>query len=78
MASERVMVRWVQWEKMLWRAEICSAEKLLRGKRRRRFEKTEGFAVSIQAFVVVDTSRRESLEGRGMRERRCVAGKAGV
>lgn len=51
---------------------------MFRGKRKRRFEKTEGFADSIQAFVVGETCRRESLDGRGRREKRCVAGKAGV
>lgn len=73
-----VMVRWVHCGEVVWRAEICSAEKMLRGKRMVRFEKTEGFAESIQAFVVGDTRRRESLDGRARKERRRVAGKAGV
>lgn len=78
MFSDRVTVRWWHCGEVLWRAEISSAEKMLRGKRVLRFEKTEGFAESIHVFVVGDTWRRESLDGRGRRERRCVAGKAGV
>ena len=77
-SSDRAMVRWVHCGEVEWRAEICSAEKMLRGKRIVRFEKTEGFAESIQVFVVGDTRRRESLDGRGRRERRRVAGKAGM
>ena len=76
--SDRVMVRWVHCGEVVWRAKSCSAEKMLRGKRIERFEKTEGFAESIQAFVVGDTRRRESLDVRGRRERTRVAGKAGV
>lgn len=42
-----------------------------------KVEKTEGTAESTQAFVVRDTSRKESLDGRGRKERRLVTGKAG-
>ena len=76
--SDREMVRWVHCGEVVWRAESWSAEKRLRGKRRWRFEKTEGCAESIKAFVAGDRRRRVSLEGRGRRERRCAAGKAGV
>lgn len=71
-------MRWVHCGEVVWRAESCSVEKMLRGKRRVRFEKTEGFVELIQAFVVGDTRRRVSLDGRGRRERRCAAGKAGM
>lgn len=50
---------------------------MLRGKRTLRFEKTEGSAELTQPFVVEDTSRKESLDGRERKERRCVAGNTG-
>lgn len=72
-----VTVRCWHCGEVLWRADNCSGEKMVRGKWMVRFEKTEGFAESIQAFVVGDRWRRESLDDRGRKERRCVAGKVG-
>ncbi len=50
---------------------------MLKGKWTLRFEKTEGSAESIQAFVVEDAHRTESLDGRCRKESRCEAGKVG-
>ena len=49
----------------------------MRGKKILRLEKTEGSAESSPAFVVGDTCRKESLDGRGRKERRFVTGKVG-
>ena len=61
----------------VWRASNSLSGNVLRGKRRLRFAKTEGSSESIQAFVVGDTRRRVSFDGRGRRERRCVVSKVG-
>ena len=53
--ADTVTVRYSHRGEVLWRARSSSAEKVLRGKRRLRFEKTEGSAESIQVFVVGDT-----------------------
>ena len=49
----------------------------MRGKKTERLEKIERSAESSQAFVVGDTCRKESLDGRGRKERRFVTGKVG-
>ena len=63
-----VTVRCSHCGEMLWRADSSSVEQMLRGKRRLRFEKTEGSAESTQAFVIGDTRRKESLDTRGRKE----------
>lgn len=83
--GETVRVRCWQCGEMVWRAddwsveasEVSGAERVLKGKRRLRFEKREGVVESIQAFVVRERWRRESLVGRGRKERRCAGGKEG-
>ena len=63
-------------------AVVCRARsswgaKVSRGKQMWRVEKTEGWAASMQVFVVGDTCRRVSLDWRGSKERRRVAGVVG-
>ena len=82
---ETVTVKCSQCGEMVWRADNCSmeasefswAERVLKGKRTLRFEKIEGAAESSQVLVVRDRWRRESLDGRGRKERSCAAGKEG-
>lgn len=75
--ADTVIVRDSHCGELLWRVSSSPAEKVLTGKSRLSFEKTEGSAESTQVFVVGDTRRKESWDGRGRRERSCVAGKAG-
>lgn len=81
---DTMTVRCSHCGEMLWRANTSSTEavgaseaKVLRGKRILRFEETEESAESTQAFVVGDTRRKESLDGRERKERRCLAGVEG-
>ena len=74
---DTVSVRCSHSDAVLWSANRSSVVKVLRGKRTLRLEKTEGCAELTQAFVVEETSRKESLDGRERKERRCVAEYAG-
>ena len=75
--GDTVTVRCSHCGEVVWRACSSSLGSAWRGKRRRRFEKTEGSSESIQVFVVGETRRRLSFDDRGRRERRCVVGKVG-
>ena len=75
--ADTVTVRDSHCGELLWRVSSSPVEKVLKGKSRLSFEKTEGSAESTQVFVMGDTRRKESLDGRGRRIRSCVLGKAG-
>ena len=77
MFCDTVTVRCSHCGEVVWRASSSLLGNVLRGKRRLRFAKMQGSSESIQVFVVGDTRRRVSFDGRGRRERRCVVGKVG-
>lgn len=76
--ADTVTVRCSHCSEVVCRAKRSCAESVVSGKVILRFAETGGFMVSVQVFVVGDTRRRASLDGRLRREkRRCVAGKVG-
>ena len=65
--------------KVVCKARRSSAGSVLSGKVIVRFVKTGGSMESVQVFVVRDTRRKASLDGKVRREkRRCMVGKRGV